>query len=141
MHQTLRKIKLNATHITQRLILRLVPFPQILSKEGGTSVGCQIRQAKWPARDRGCIVFCTTGIVLQWLRSSPLLDDVSHIILDEVRLLSDHQSSPKIILASCFLKDGPFPVSFSFILGTVQTENFRSQRESNSDRQNRNPER
>ncbi|XP_074654331.1 ATP-dependent DNA/RNA helicase DHX36-like isoform X2 [Tubulanus polymorphus] len=50
----------------------------------GGSVGYQIRlDCKLP-RQNGSILYCTTGIVLQWLQSDPLLKRVSHIILDEI---------------------------------------------------------
>ena len=48
------------------------------------SVGYQIRHKKCPPRDNGSILFCTTGIILQWLKNNPMLEDVSHVILDEV---------------------------------------------------------
>ncbi|KAK4472510.1 hypothetical protein MN116_003756 [Schistosoma mekongi] len=51
----------------------------------GSSVGYQIRlERRYPERPHGSILFCTTGIVLQWFHSDPLLKNVSHIIVDEV---------------------------------------------------------
>uniref|UniRef100_A0A3B5PSG3 RNA helicase n=1 Tax=Xiphophorus maculatus TaxID=8083 RepID=A0A3B5PSG3_XIPMA len=35
-------------------------------------------------RRQGSILYCTTGIILQWLRSDPLLSNVSHLVLDEI---------------------------------------------------------
>ena len=35
-------------------------------------------------RPKGSILYCTTGIVLQWLQNQPILDSVSHLIIDEV---------------------------------------------------------
>lgn len=43
-------------------------------------------------RMEGSVLYCTTGIVLQWLQSDPLLQQVSHLILDEIHerdMLSD----------------------------------------------------
>lgn len=40
---------------------------------------CSVR-----ARERGSIVYCTTGIVLQWLQGDPFLNSVSHLVLDEI---------------------------------------------------------
>jgi len=50
----------------------------------GESVGYQIRLESRLPRKNGSILYCTTGIVLQWLRGVPLLDNVSHIVLDEI---------------------------------------------------------
>ena len=33
---------------------------------------------------QGSILYCTTGVVLQWMRTNPDLVGYSHIILDEV---------------------------------------------------------
>ena len=30
------------------------------------------------------VTYCTTGVVLQWMRSDPLLREWSHIVLDEI---------------------------------------------------------
>lgn len=50
----------------------------------GNSCGYQIRlQSRLPRR-QGSILYCTTGIILQWLRSDPLLSSVSHLVLDEI---------------------------------------------------------
>ncbi|MGH0138853.1 UNVERIFIED_CONTAM: hypothetical protein FKN15_027054 [Acipenser sinensis] len=35
-------------------------------------------------RKQGSILYCTTGIILQWLRSDPHLSTISHIVLDEI---------------------------------------------------------
>lgn len=29
-------------------------------------------------------MFCTTGVLLQWMRSDPALGEVSHLVLDEI---------------------------------------------------------
>lgn len=50
------------------------------------TVGYQVRfQARLP-KARGSITFCTTGIILKQLQYSPdvIMDDVSHLIIDEV---------------------------------------------------------
>ncbi|XP_074534892.1 ATP-dependent DNA/RNA helicase DHX36 [Halichoeres trimaculatus] len=50
----------------------------------GNSCGYQIRlQCRLPRR-QGSVLYCTTGIILQWLRSDPLLSSVSHLVLDEI---------------------------------------------------------
>uniref|UniRef100_UPI00358F2A3E ATP-dependent DNA/RNA helicase DHX36 n=1 Tax=Myxine glutinosa TaxID=7769 RepID=UPI00358F2A3E len=48
------------------------------------STGYQIRLQSRMPRDRGSILYCTTGIVLQWLQSDVYLSGVSHLVLDEV---------------------------------------------------------
>lgn len=57
-----------------------------------SSVGYQIRLECLNPRERGSILFCTTGILVQRLTSDPLLEQYSHILLDEVHerdLLTD----------------------------------------------------
>ncbi|XP_064611599.1 ATP-dependent DNA/RNA helicase DHX36-like [Liolophura sinensis] len=56
------------------------------------SVGYQIRLESKMPRAQGSILYCTTGILLKWLESDPLLLRASHIVLDEIHerdLLSD----------------------------------------------------
>ncbi|KAK8738267.1 hypothetical protein OTU49_004134, partial [Cherax quadricarinatus] len=58
----------------------------------GKSVGYQIRLESVLPRSEGSILFCTTGIVLQWLQGDPVLSQVSHLVLDEIHerdMLSD----------------------------------------------------
>lgn len=49
-----------------------------------SEVGYQIRLENEMPADQGSILFCTTGIVLQWLQDNPLLNGITHIIVDEV---------------------------------------------------------
>lgn len=49
-----------------------------------SSCGYQIRLEKALPRHTGSILFCTTGILLQWMQSDPALPDISHIVLDEI---------------------------------------------------------
>ena len=51
---------------------------------GKSSVGYQIRLESKLPREKGSILYCTTGVVLQWMRSNPNLDGISHIVLDEI---------------------------------------------------------
>ncbi|KAE8747229.1 hypothetical protein FOCC_FOCC006021 [Frankliniella occidentalis] len=53
-------------------------------KIGSISVGYQIRLEKAVAPKQGSILYCTTGILLEWMQSDPSLADTSHIILDEI---------------------------------------------------------
>ncbi|CAL7947300.1 unnamed protein product [Xylocopa violacea] len=50
----------------------------------GKSVGFQIRLEKILPRDKGSILYCTTGMLLQFLQGDPALKEFSHIILDEI---------------------------------------------------------
>uniref|UniRef100_A0A4X2LKK4 ATP-dependent DNA/RNA helicase DHX36 n=2 Tax=Vombatus ursinus TaxID=29139 RepID=A0A4X2LKK4_VOMUR len=50
----------------------------------GHSTGYQIRLQSRLPRKQGSILYCTTGIILQWLQSDPQLSSVSHIVLDEI---------------------------------------------------------
>lgn len=50
----------------------------------GNSTGYQIRLESQLPRKRGSILYCTTGIVLQWLQSDQTLADVSHLVIDEI---------------------------------------------------------
>lgn len=50
----------------------------------GKSVGFQIRLEKVLPRDRGSILFCTTGMLLQFMQDDPALKDFSHVIIDEI---------------------------------------------------------
>uniref|UniRef100_A0A8D3AK81 ATP-dependent DNA/RNA helicase DHX36 n=1 Tax=Scophthalmus maximus TaxID=52904 RepID=A0A8D3AK81_SCOMX len=50
----------------------------------GNSCGYQIRlQSRLPRR-QGSVLYCTTGIILQWLRSDTMLSSISHLVLDEI---------------------------------------------------------
>ncbi|XP_067138666.1 ATP-dependent DNA/RNA helicase DHX36-like [Centruroides vittatus] len=48
------------------------------------SVGYQIRLEHKLPRETGSILYCTTGIMLQRLRSDPDLLQISHLVLDEI---------------------------------------------------------
>lgn len=36
------------------------------------------------APKQGSILYCTTGILLEWMQSDPSLAETSHVILDEI---------------------------------------------------------
>ncbi|XP_063298636.1 ATP-dependent DNA/RNA helicase DHX36 isoform X1 [Pelobates fuscus] len=50
----------------------------------GNSTGYQIRLESQLPRKQGSILYCTTGIVLQWLQSDQNLTNVSHLVIDEI---------------------------------------------------------
>nr|CDS28940.1 hypothetical protein HmN_000211900 [Hymenolepis microstoma] len=75
--------------VTQpRRISAISVSERVASERGeslGMDIGYQIRlDSKFPSRPQGSILFCTTGVVLQWFHSDPLLQSVSHIVVDEV---------------------------------------------------------
>lgn len=49
-----------------------------------SSVGYQIRLEQRTPRQSGSILFCTTGILVQFLQSDPLLKQFSHVLIDEI---------------------------------------------------------
>lgn len=50
----------------------------------GDSVGYHVRLSYKRLRNRGGIIFCTTGMLLQKIHANPTLEGVSHVIMDEV---------------------------------------------------------
>ncbi|XP_053566041.1 ATP-dependent DNA/RNA helicase DHX36 [Bombina bombina] len=50
----------------------------------GNSTGYQIRLENQLPRKQGSILYCTTGIVIQWLQSDQNLAHVSHVVIDEI---------------------------------------------------------
>uniref|UniRef100_A0A8C8YID8 ATP-dependent DNA/RNA helicase DHX36 n=1 Tax=Prolemur simus TaxID=1328070 RepID=A0A8C8YID8_PROSS len=92
----------------------------------GNSTGYQIRLQSRLPRKQGSILYCTTGIILQWLQSDPCLSSVSHIVLDEIHernLQSDvlmtvikdllnFRSNLKVILMSATLNAEKFSEYF-----------------------------
>ncbi|KAG5269044.1 hypothetical protein AALO_G00197670 [Alosa alosa] len=50
----------------------------------GNSCGYQIRLQSRLPRKQGSVLYCTTGIILQWLRSDSHLSSISHLVLDEI---------------------------------------------------------
>ncbi|XP_033625167.1 ATP-dependent RNA helicase DHX30-like [Asterias rubens] len=50
----------------------------------GDTVGYQVRLDSKLPHNNGCILFCTTGILLKKMESNPGLKGISHVIVDEV---------------------------------------------------------
>ncbi|KAF8561286.1 hypothetical protein P879_08573 [Paragonimus westermani] len=51
----------------------------------GNSIGYQVQlERRYPRRIPGSIMYVTTGMLLQWLHSDPLLENISHVVVDEV---------------------------------------------------------
>ncbi|XP_064483416.1 ATP-dependent RNA helicase DHX30-like [Ornithodoros turicata] len=53
-------------------------------EEVGDTVGYQVRLKRVALHQRGGIYFCTTGILLRHLQGNPMLQGISHVIVDEV---------------------------------------------------------
>ena len=68
----------------------------------GKSVGYQIRlESVIPTgRNGSSILFCTTGIVLQWMIKNPQIRHVTHLIVDEI-----HERDIQSDFILCLLKD------------------------------------
>ncbi|KAM6961464.1 ATP-dependent DNA/RNA helicase DHX36 [Aplochiton taeniatus] len=64
----------------------------------GNSCGYQIRLQSRLPRKQGSILYCTTGIILQWLRSDPRLSSISHLVLDEIHERNLHSDVLLIII-------------------------------------------
>ncbi|KAG9273415.1 ATP-dependent RNA helicase DHX36 [Astyanax mexicanus] len=69
----------------------------------GKSCGYQIRLQSQLPRKQGSVLYCTTGIILQWLRSDPCLSSVSHLVLDEIHERS-LQSDVLLVIVKDLLK-------------------------------------
>ena len=93
----------------------------------GNSCGYQIKlQSNFPRRF-GSILYCTTGIIIQYLQSDPLLSTISHIVLDEIherdmqsdfliaiiKDVIDKRSDLKVILMSATLNAETFSSYFN----------------------------
>ncbi|KAF7262750.1 hypothetical protein GWI33_004148 [Rhynchophorus ferrugineus] len=88
----------------------------------GNSVGFQIRLEQTKPRERGSILFCTTGVLLKIMETDPALSEISHLIIDEIHerdVISDFlitvlkdvihfRSDLKVILMSATLNADAF---------------------------------
>ncbi|CRL06068.1 CLUMA_CG018896, isoform A [Clunio marinus] len=93
----------------------------------GISTGYQIRLEKVSPRERGSILFCTTGILMSFLESDPTISKYSHIIIDEIhernvitdicmaviKKIAEHRKDLKIILMSATLNAEKFSQYFN----------------------------
>ena len=94
----------------------------------GQSVGYQIRLESKLPKSNSFILYCTTGIVLQWMKSNPSLNGITHLILDEIHerdllsdflmtllkdLLSQRPKNLKVILMSATLNAHAFSKYFN----------------------------
>uniref|UniRef100_A0A1Y1N3Q9 RNA helicase n=1 Tax=Photinus pyralis TaxID=7054 RepID=A0A1Y1N3Q9_PHOPY len=70
----------------------------------GVGVGYQIRLEKVMPREKGSILFCTTGVILRLMEGDPCLNKVSHIIIDEIHERSIHSDFLITLLKDVLVK-------------------------------------
>jgi len=74
--------------VTQPRRISAISVAQRIAEERGeqlgVTVGYNIRFEALMPKPNGCVVFCTTGILLRMLQSDPDLNNISHVLLDEV---------------------------------------------------------
>ncbi|XP_005159264.3 ATP-dependent DNA/RNA helicase DHX36 isoform X1 [Danio rerio] len=66
----------------------------------GKSCGYQIRLQSRLPRKQGSLLYCTTGVILQWLHSDPYLSSITHLVLDEI-----HERSVQSDILITIVKD------------------------------------
>ena len=101
----------------------------IVSSEYGRagSVGYHVKLEVRPPRSSCSIMFCTPGIILQWLRNDPFLQNCSYLILDEVherdletdflmalaKIIVRHRPDLKLVLMSATMNTKAFSTYFN----------------------------
>ena len=76
--------------VTQPRRISAITVAERVARERGeicgeaSTVGYQIRLESRLPRITGSILYCTTGIILTWLKTIPTLPSISHIVMDEV---------------------------------------------------------
>lgn len=86
------------------------------------SCGYQIRLQSRLPRKRGSVLYCTTGIILQWLRSDPRMSSISHLVLDEIHERNLH-SDVLLIIVKDLLKIRP-DLKVILMSATLNAEKF-----------------
>ena len=76
--------RIAATSVAQRVAEERCESIGNYSNGSNGSVGYQIRLECRKPRTHGSILFCTTGILVQYLQSDPYLLNISHLLIDEV---------------------------------------------------------
>lgn len=96
----------------------------------GESVGFHVRLHYRRLRERGGIMFCTTGMLLQGLHSNSTLKGVSHVIVDEVHERSVQTDLLLIILRRLLRSSDNLRIIFmSASLSTVQLQKYFEEEE------------
>lgn len=85
------------------LIIPDILNPESIPPQIGNTVGYQIRlENKISAATR--LTFCTTGILLRRLQTDPMLESVSHVVVDEVHERSEESDFLLLILKEILAK-------------------------------------
>ncbi|XP_071948324.1 ATP-dependent RNA helicase DHX30-like [Antedon mediterranea] len=96
--------------VTQpRRISAISVAQRVASERGehvGKTIGYQVRLKSKLPQSNGLILFCTTGILLNKLRTNPTLKGISHVIIDEVHE-RDVDTDFLLILIKKFIQDNP----------------------------------
>ncbi|ESO94287.1 hypothetical protein LOTGIDRAFT_161510 [Lottia gigantea] len=114
--------RISAISVSQR-----VAQERVVKCGDGDEVGFMIRLEKKLPRPRGSLLFCTTGCVLKFLESDPMLNRATHIIIDEIHerdlqsdflmiILKDilpHRPDLKVVLMSATLNAELFSQYFN----------------------------
>jgi len=119
----------------------------------GQTIGYNIRFDSVLPNPNGCIIFCTTGILLRMIQSDPSMNNISHLILDEVHerdinndflmiLVKDLiqlRKDIKIILMSATINEEAFSryfdscpifkVGFSLLKGRLENKEIEGKKE------------
>lgn len=88
----------------------------------GKSVGYQVRlEGRLPSQ-KGCVLFCTTGILLRRMQSNAFLKGVSHVIVDEVHERDINTDFLLILLKDLLEKNQD--IKIIVMSATVNSERF-----------------
>nr|XP_045581846.1 ATP-dependent RNA helicase DHX30-like [Procambarus clarkii] len=115
--------------ITQPRRISAISLAKRVAKERGEkvgdSVGYHVRLEYKRLRNRGGIMFCTTGMLLQNIHSNPNLDGISHVILDEIHERSVQTDLLLIVLRRLLLsKSNLRLILMSASLSTEQLQQY-----------------
>ncbi|XP_022086589.1 putative ATP-dependent RNA helicase DHX30 [Acanthaster planci] len=91
--------RISAVSVAERVALER-------GEQVGNTIGYQVRLSSKLPYNNGCILFCTTGILLKKLESNPSLTGISHVIVDEVHE-RDINTDFLLILLKNLLRDNP----------------------------------
>ncbi|KAJ1444519.1 hypothetical protein M885DRAFT_474356 [Pelagophyceae sp. CCMP2097] len=86
----------------------------------GDTVGVMVR-GESKSCDRTSLLFCTTGVLLQRLRSDPMLDHVTHVVVDEVH--ERHLDADVLLALLRFSLERP-ALRVVLMSATMDTERF-----------------
>lgn len=113
--------------VTQPRRISAIALAKRISEERseriGYSIGYHVRLGFQRIQERGGIMFCTTGMLLQNLHSNPKLKGISHVIIDEVHERSV-QTDLLLILLRRLLKENT-QLSIVLMSASVSTQQLK----------------